>query len=113
MYTCSLEFYSCCLSESSELNYAEKASSAVLCTSFSPSGTKIAYLSTFKFIYTCLIVLAYDANLTIVDLESKVKDVVSLGDLPMLQIKFLSENLIVTTGHNYSPIVIGMASDKW
>lgn len=31
----------------------------------------------------------------------------------MLQVKFLSDNFIITTGHNYSPIVIGLSSEKW
>ena len=59
--------------------------------------------------------IAYDAKLNIINLESKEKEVLSMGDFPMLQVKFIAEGLIVTTGHNYSPIVVGIekTSGKW
>ena len=33
----------------------------------------------------------------------------------MLQVKFINDCLIVATGHNYSPIVVGKdnSSEKW
>ena len=53
--------------------------------------------------------------MTVVDLDKVSKEVISLGELPMLQVKFISDNLIITTGHNYSPIIIGVqkTSGKW
>ena len=49
------------------------------------------------------------------NLEKNAKDVLSLGELPMLQLKFITDNLLITTGHNYSPIAFGIekSSGKW
>ena len=90
---------------------------------FSNSGTKIAYLSKIwlliidddDFYHINLLFLAQDAKITIINLEKNSKDVISLGNLPMLQVKFISDNLLITTGHNYSPIVLGAekSSGKW
>lgn len=53
--------------------------------------------------------------MTIVNLENNKKEVLSLGELPMLQVKFITEGLIVATGHNYAPIIVGIekSSGKW
>lgn len=61
------------------------------------------------------IFIAQDANITIVNLENGSKQNVSLGELPMLQVKFISDDLLITTGHNYSPIILGAekSSGKW
>lgn len=113
-------FYLLSFSASSEpsCNFNEKCSSAVLNVTFSPSGTKLAYLSnTTNIKNQCNIVfcVGHDANLTLVNLENNEKEVISLGELPMLQLKFISDNLIISTGHNYSPIVIGTdkSTKKW
>ena len=62
-----------------------------------------------------IIKLDYDAQINIIDLKNNSKNVVNLGELPMLQVKFIFENLIIVTGHNYSPIIIGVdkTSGKW
>lgn len=70
---------------------------------------------TYTVYHLFIIKLDYDAQINIVDLENNSKNVVSLGELPMLQVKFIFENLIIATGHSYSPTIIGVdkSSGKW
>lgn len=60
-------------------------------------------------------ILAYDGNMIVIDEAKKEANSVFLGDLPMTKLKFLSETMILTTGHKYSPSMIGFdkSAGKW
>ena len=60
-------------------------------------------------------ILAYDGRLVVADETNNNSCSVFLGDLPMTKLKFISENLILTTGHKYAPVLIEFdkSSGKW
>ena len=46
-------------------------------------------------------------------MESNDTETIQVAEWPMLQVSFLSEKLILCTGHAYDPILLGFKEEKW
>ncbi len=58
-------------------------------------------------------IVDHDGTCTIANTGDKETETVQVADWPMLQVRFLSEHLLVCTGHAYDPVVLGFKEGKW